>query len=66
MKRDREDMFKKRAMGDKSMAKGEREVIRKKNQVMRDEWDMSHLGDYKLVYPVKDNPVSFTKIIDIG
>lgn len=45
-------------MGEKSQSKVDREAVRKKNQAIRDEYDMATLGDYKLVYPVKNDPVS--------
>ena len=32
--------------------------MRKRNQQMRDEFDLSHLGNYRLVYPVLNNSVS--------
>lgn len=44
-------------MGEKGPTKQEKEQIRKKNQQARDEYDFSHLGNYKLVYPVMNNPV---------
>lgn len=46
-------------MGDKAPSKVERENNRKKNQMIRDEFDMQNLGDYKLVYPVKNDPVFY-------
>ena len=49
-------------MGEKGPNKFEREQIRKRNQQMRDEFDFSHLGNYKLVYPVLNNPVSTINI----
>jgi hypothetical protein len=39
-------------MGEKGPNKFEKEQIRKNNQQIRDEFDQSHLGNYKLVYPV--------------
>jgi hypothetical protein len=45
-------------MGEKGPNKFEKEQIRKRNQQARDDFDLSHLGNYKLVYPVLDNPVS--------
>jgi hypothetical protein len=42
-------------MGDKAPSKQDREKNRAKNQVMRDEFDMAHLGNYRLVYPVKND-----------
>ena len=46
-------------MGEKGPNKFEREQIRKRNQQARDEYDWSHIGNYKLVYPVLNNPVGF-------
>lgn len=60
MKKEKEETFKRRVMGEKSMGKNERETLRKRNQAARDEFDLSHLGDYKMVYPILDNPVSIT------
>jgi hypothetical protein len=42
-------------MGDKGLTKDQREAARKKNQSLRDEFDMQHLGDYKLVFPIKND-----------
>lgn len=47
-------------MGDKAPNKAERELVRKKNQAARDEFDMENLGDYKLVYPIKNDAVSIS------
>jgi hypothetical protein len=47
-------------MGEKGPNKFEREQIRKRNQQARDEYDWSHIGNYKLVYPVLNNPVGFS------
>ena len=55
MKKEKDELFKRRVMGDKSITKEQREVIRKKNQAIRDEFDMQHLGDYKLVFPIKND-----------
>jgi hypothetical protein len=61
LKKDKEEQFKKRAMGEKTYTKQDKEIMRKRNQQVRDEYDMQNLGDYKLVYPVKNDPV-FLKI----
>jgi hypothetical protein len=50
-------------MGGKIPSKAEREANRKKNMQARDEFDMNNLGDYKLVYPVKNDPVSYPRLI---
>ena len=63
MKKDKEDQFKRRVLGEKSATKHEKEIIRKKNQAMRDEFDMANLGDYKLVYPIKNDPVSYMLLV---
>ena len=55
MKREKDELFKRRVMGDKNISKEQREALRKKNQTIRDEFDMQHLGDYKLVFPVKND-----------
>lgn len=55
MKREKDELFKRRVMGDKNISKEQREALRKKNQTFRDEFDMQHLGDYKLVFPVKND-----------
>ena len=44
-------------MGEKGPNKLEREALRREKQAQRDEYDMSHLGNYKLVYPVHKDPV---------
>lgn len=44
-------------MGDKIPSKAEREVVRRRNMAARDEYDMNNLGDYKLVFPVRNDPV---------
>lgn len=49
-------------MGEKGPNKFEKEQIRKRNQQMRDEFDFSHLGNYRLVYPVLNNPVSIISL----
>jgi hypothetical protein len=46
-------------MGEKGPSKIEREGIRRQKQGERDEFDLSHLGGYKLVYPVLGNQVTF-------
>ena len=46
-------------MGEKGPGKLEREGIRRIKQSERDEFDMSHLGGYRLVYPVMGNQVLF-------
>ena len=46
-------------MGEKTYTKQDKEIMRKRNQQVRDEYDMQNLGDYKLVYPVKNDPVFF-------
>jgi hypothetical protein len=46
-------------MGEKTYTKQDKEIMRKRNQQIRDEYDMQNLGDYKLVYPVKNDPVFF-------
>jgi hypothetical protein len=56
MKKDKDELFKKRVMGDKGVTKEMKEAMRKKNQTLRDEFDMQHLGDYKLVFPIKNDP----------
>ena len=56
MKKDKDELFKRRVMGDKGITKEQKEAIRKKNQAIRDEFDLQHLGDYKLVYPIKNDP----------
>jgi hypothetical protein len=45
-------------MGEKGPNKFEKEQMRKRNQQTRDEFDLSHLGNYRLVYPVLNNSVS--------
>jgi hypothetical protein len=45
-------------MGEKGPNKFEKEQMRKRNQQMRDDFDLSHLGNYRLVYPVLNNSVS--------
>lgn len=40
-------------------------MLRKKNQIIRDEFDLQHLGDYKLVYPIKNDPVTTILFVDI-
>jgi hypothetical protein len=51
MKREKDELFKRRVMSDKNVSKEQREALRKKNQTIRDEFDMQHLGDYKLMTP---------------
>jgi tubulin polyglutamylase TTLL6/13 len=53
LKKEKEEMFKRRAMGDKAPNKADREQNRRRNQALRDEFDMANLGGYRLVYPVK-------------
>jgi len=55
-------------MGEKGPNKFEKEQIRRLKQQARDEFDMANLGNYKLVYPVLNNPVIErpTLLIDIG
>ena len=50
-------------MGEKGPTKQEKELIRKKKQAERDEFDLSHLGNYKLVYPILNNPVSGARLL---
>jgi hypothetical protein len=50
-------------MGEKGPNKYEREQLRKRKQAERDQYDMSHLGNFKLVYPVLDNPVRTSMIL---
>jgi hypothetical protein len=59
LKKEKAENFNRRQMGEKGPNKFEKEQIRKRNQAVRDEYDFSHLGNYKLVYPVQNNPVSF-------
>lgn len=44
-------------MGEKTSNKFEKEAIRKKNQIARDEFDRAHLGQFKVAYPVLNDPV---------
>jgi hypothetical protein len=44
-------------MGEKGFSKVEKDQTRKRNQQIRDEFDMSNLGNYKLVYPIKGDAV---------
>ena len=48
-------------MGEKGINKYEKEQVRRRNQLIRDEYDMNHLGNYRLVYPVQGNPVKARK-----
>ena len=59
MKKEKDELFKRRVMGDKGMSKAEREQIRRRNQQLRDDWDMNNIGDYKLAYPARNDPVMF-------
>lgn len=61
IKKEKAEIFSKRVMGEKGISKYERDQIRKKNQLARDEFDLAHLGNYKLVYPVLNNPVKAKK-----
>ena len=53
------DTFTRRQMGEKGPNKFEKEIIRKKNQAARDEFDLANIGGYRLVYPVLNNVVSY-------
>jgi hypothetical protein len=44
LKKDKEEAFKRRVMGEKNANKFEKENTRKKNQAVRDEFDRAHLG----------------------
>ena len=44
-------------MGEKGISKYEKELIKKRKQAERDQFDMSHLGNFRLVYPALDDPV---------
>ena len=44
-------------MGEKLQSKVDREKNRQRNQLARDEYDMENLGGYRLVYPVRNDPV---------
>lgn len=57
LKREKEEQFKRRAMGEKLQSKVDREKNRQRNQLARDEYDMENLGGYRLVYPVRNDPV---------
>lgn len=48
-------------MGEKGPNKFEKEQMRRKNQQLRDEFDFSHMGNYRLVYPVLNNPEKAAK-----
>ena len=56
LKKEKEEMFKRRVMGEKTLSKYEKEQIRKRNQIIRDEFDLTHLGNYKMVFPELDDP----------
>jgi mRNA-degrading endonuclease RelE of RelBE toxin-antitoxin system len=66
LKKEKEEAFKRRVMGEKNTNKFEKENIRKKNQTERDEFDRAHLGQFKVVYPVLDNPVNQKSILHIS
>ncbi|CDW79462.1 tubulin-tyrosine ligase family protein [Stylonychia lemnae] len=53
LKKEKAENFNRRQMGEKGPSKIEKDLIRKKKQAERDQFDMNHLGNYKLVYPVK-------------
>ncbi len=57
MKKDKAEVFNKRVMGEKVMGKFEKEALRKKNQEARDKFGLEHLGNYKQVYPILNDPV---------
>ena len=56
LKKEKSEGFNRRVMGEKKPDKYEREQIRRRNQQQRDDFDFSHLGNYKVTYPVLDNP----------
>jgi hypothetical protein len=62
LKKDKADVFNKRVMGEKALGKFEKEAQRKKNQEARDKFDLEHLGNYKMVYPILNDPVIIAHI----
>ena len=58
-KKEKTENFNRRQMGEKGPNKFEKEIIRKKNQAARDEFDLANIGGYRLVYPVLNNVVSY-------
>jgi len=62
LKKEKEEEFKKRVMGEKGLNKYEKDQLRTKIQNARDQFDMANLGNYKLVYPVLDDPVCLLNI----
>ena len=54
MKKDKEQDFKKRVLGEKSLSKCQKEHIRMRLQRERDEFDLSNLGNFKMVYPTSN------------
>lgn len=66
MKKEKTENFNRRQMGEKGPNKQERELIRRKKQAERDEFDMNNLGNYKLVYPVQGNPVSIVMLNNVN
>lgn len=61
-KKDKEESFKKRVLGEKSLTKYQREQMRAKLQKERDDWDFEHIGNFKLSYPVLNDPVNIIKL----
>lgn len=55
LKKEKTENFNRRQMGEKGPNKIEKEMIRKKNQAARDEFDLANIGGYRLVYPVLNN-----------
>ena len=56
LKKEKSEQFAKRQMGEKGLTKQEKEALRKKKQQLRDEFDLANSGNYKLAYPVLNNP----------
>lgn len=65
-KKEKSENFNRRQMGEKGPNKYERELLRRVRQAERDEFDLANLGNYKMVYPVQNDSVSFEMIMVIG
>ena len=58
IKKEKEEDFKKRVLGQKGLTKLQKEKIRKQNLEERDKFDLENLGNFKRAYPIIDNEVT--------
>ena len=57
MKKDKDEEFRRRVLGEKTLSKFQKEQLKQKMMAQRDEFDLNNCGNYRMVFPIRNDPV---------